>query len=506
MESSDQIRAGGHDEFFQFLPDGTLLKAGKKREIDFFVQLSDPSSKYYTENLLLKPFIPEFHGIVEQGKRQWIKMRNVNHGLSNVSFMDIKMGDRSYDEEADAVKQARQREKDERSTTAKHGFRIVGVVIKDNKGNVIANLAKKCNDLSIDKVPDQIKEFLKCNEREDINMEAAVYYLEKLKEIRGILLRSSTRGVIGSSIFFALSNTDNKYDMKLIDFAHVFPLPEGQRDTGYLKGLEALIEIFEGIVAPERRLGKSKGEGMGDDKLAGGHADSFRFLPDGILMKAGKKGEIEFFEEFSKSDGKYYLEMLLLRPYIPELYGIALEDGRQWIKMRNVNHGLSNVSFMDIKMGDKSYSPDDPPEKVKNQIERAKMTTSFEYGFRITGVTVRDDKGNIEYKLIKQYGQITIKTVVDIIKKFMMCNGRADVNREAIEYYVRKMKEILSLIESKITRCMIASSLFFVLSNTDNKFELKIIDFAHVFPMKEGEKDTGYIKGLKNLISIFEQL
>jgi len=506
MEHTDQIRAGGHDELFKFLHDGTLLKAGKKREIEFFMQLNDTTSKYYAENQLLLPYIPEFYGIIEQDGKQWIKMKNLNHGLNHVSFMDIKMGDRSYDEEADEIKRARHKVKDENSTTAKYGFRLIGMIIKDEKGNVTANLAKKLKGLTFEQVPEKIKEFLRCNGKKEINKEAVLHYIEKLKEIKELLYKSSTREIIGSSIFFALSNIDNNYTIKLIDFAHVYPLPQGKHDEGYLKGLEHLIKIFESILSSGKKLGKSKSEGKGDPRLAGGHVDSFRFLEDGTIMKAGKKGEIEFYEAFNQPEGIYYSEIQLLKLYIPEFYGIIEAEGRKWIKMKNINYGLNNVSFMDIKMGDKSYSPDDPPEKVKNQIERAKATTSFEYGLRITGVTIKDEKDNVTYKLIKQYGGMTIENVEDIIKKFLMCNGRESVNAEAAKFYVEKMEEILSLMEAKISRAMVASSLFFVLSNTDNKYELKIIDFAHVFPMKEGERDTGYIKGLKILIGIFKKL
>lgn len=238
--------------------------------------------------------------------------------------------------------------------------------------------------------------------------------------------------------------------------------------------------------------------------LAGGHADSFKFNKDGTLCKAGKKGEIAFYEEFNDKAGKYYPEMEILRPFCPVYHGIVEEGGKKWIKMQNATAGLTNVSFMDIKMGDKSYGPDATPEKIKSQEEKAKKTTSLEYGFRLTGMTVKDDKGANSFKLLKQYGELTYQQIPEFVEKLLKCNGKDKINVKACEYYIAKMKEILEIMEHKWSRLLIATSIFFVISNTDDKFDLKLIDFAHVHPCPPGERDTGFIKGVKHLITIFE--
>ncbi len=251
---------------------------------------------------------------------------------------------------------------------------------------------------------------------------------------------------------------------------------------------------------------KEKEKAKETEELAGGHKESFRFLPDGTLLKAGKKGELEFFGEFSQPNSPFYTELVLLKPYMPEFYGIVNLGGHKWIKMRNVNHGLTHVSYMDLKMGDKSYSPDDPPDKVQNQIQRAKESTSMEYGFRVTGVMIRDEKGAILYKLHKQFGEIGIEEFPGLVKKFLECNGRGSANQNAAKFYLKRMGELLTLFETKFTRYLIASSLFFVLSNTDNMYDLRVIDFAHVFPLEPGKRDEGFIKGLRSLTKIFNSV
>jgi len=251
---------------------------------------------------------------------------------------------------------------------------------------------------------------------------------------------------------------------------------------------------------------EAKKEVKKDDQLAGGHAGAFKFLPDGTLLKAGKKGEIAFYSDFNNPTSKYYSEMQLLKPYMPQFHGIVELDGKPWIKMQNLCANLTNVSFIDIKMGSQTYSPEDPPSKIANQQQRAKETTSFEYGFRITGVTIRDEHGTITFKIQKEFSGISIKDAKEILVKFLSCNGAKAPNKEAVLHYIEKIREILKLWENNISRMLIASSLFFVLSNTDNAYYLRIIDFAHAFPLEEGKKDFGFIKGLKSLIQILEEI
>ena len=244
---------------------------------------------------------------------------------------------------------------------------------------------------------------------------------------------------------------------------------------------------------------------MEKKSVVGGHPGVIRFMPDGTLLKAGKKTEFGFFEDMNDPKSKYHLEIQYLKPHIPEFYGFIEEDGKKWIKMKNITYGFNNVSFMDIKMGDKTYSPDDNPKKIQTQIDRAKITPSFKYGFRITGLNIKDEKNCESYRLVKDFNAVTYEKSHGLINKFLMCNGKTTINKEAVKYYIETIKQILNIIETKTTRIMIGSSLLFALSNTDNKYDLKAIDFAHVFPLEEGGKDTGYIKGLKSLIELFEK-
>lgn len=245
-------------------------------------------------------------------------------------------------------------------------------------------------------------------------------------------------------------------------------------------------------------------------ELAGGHADAFRFLPDGSMLKAGKKSELAFFRDLENKASPFAHENELLRPFMPEYLGIVNEGGKQWIHMHNITHGLTHCSFMDIKMNDLSYSPDDPADKVKKHIERDKLTTTAAYGMRITGFTIKDAKGEVAGRMIKEYEGTSLEDTCKNVEKFLRSNGAAKINKEATKYYIATMQRLKELFEKQLTRKFIASSLLFALSNLDNKFDVKLIDFAHVIPQPpvDGKpaRDQGYIKGLNTLIKVFSDV
>lgn len=74
----------------------------------------------------------------------------------------------------------------------------------------------------------------------------------ELKAILEFEKTISKRRKIGASLFFVLSNTDDKFLVKLIDFAHYYPLKEGEKDEGFIKGLESVIKEFEAILAENK--------------------------------------------------------------------------------------------------------------------------------------------------------------------------------------------------------------------------------------------------------------
>jgi hypothetical protein len=72
-------------------------------------------------------------------------------------------------------------------------------------------------------------------------------FIEKLREIEGWFAHQNSKRFYGSSLLFLYDGTaeDPKVDVRMIDFAHVWPIPPQEvpegRDEGYLKGLRSII-------------------------------------------------------------------------------------------------------------------------------------------------------------------------------------------------------------------------------------------------------------------------
>ncbi|XP_029352791.1 inositol-trisphosphate 3-kinase B isoform X2 [Echeneis naucrates] len=233
---------------------------------------------------VLRPYVPGYHGDVEKDGQKYNQMEDLLAEFEFPCVMDCKMGVRTYleDELTKARKKPSPRpdmyqkmievdpeaptpqENDQKavtkprymqwretiSSTATLGFRIEGVKKEDGTVN---------RDFKKTKTREQVSaafhEFVKGNK--DILND----YLTRLNEIRETLEISTffkTHEVIGSSLLFVHDNKRAKIWM--IDFGKTTPLPdgeelthraswvEGNREDGYLFGLDSLVEIVSSMV------------------------------------------------------------------------------------------------------------------------------------------------------------------------------------------------------------------------------------------------------------------
>ncbi len=248
-----------------------------------------------------------------------------------------------------------------------------------------------------------------------------------------------------------------------------------------------------------------KSKAKATEELAGGHVSNFKFLPDGTLLKRTVPCEIRFFQEISDKSAKYFAEREAINRFLPKFCGLEVVDGEKWIKMENVNFGLTFPSYIDVKMGTQTYAPDYPEEKRKRHQETDKKTTTPTHGLRLAGMVIKDAKGNTTFKLYKR--NVTADELPLTFRNLLTCNGAAKPNAEALAYYIKQCQDLLGFFEKTNKRYFVASSLFFVLSNIDNKYALKLIDFAHVNPIEDMglTRDEGFIFGLKSLLAILNK-
>ncbi|XP_071394707.1 inositol-trisphosphate 3-kinase B-like [Centroberyx affinis] len=237
---------------------------------------------------VLRPYVPGYHGDVEKDGQKYNQMEDLLAEFDFPCVMDCKMGVRTYleeeltkarkkpslrpdmyqkmievdpaaptpeEHEQQAVTKPRYMQwRETISSTATLGFRIEG--IKKEDGTVNRDFKKT---KTRDQVTTAFHDFVKGN-NDILNG-----YRSRLKDIRDTLEISpffKTHEVIGSSLLFV---HDNKGRAKvwMIDFGKTTPLPageelthraswvEGNREDGYLFGLNSLLDIISSTVTSE---------------------------------------------------------------------------------------------------------------------------------------------------------------------------------------------------------------------------------------------------------------
>ncbi|XP_040262113.1 inositol-trisphosphate 3-kinase C isoform X2 [Bufo bufo] len=233
----------------------------------------------------LQPFVPGYYGVIEKEGEIYNQMEDLLSEFESPSIMDCKMGVRTYLEEElvkarekpklrkdmydkmTAVDPNAPTEEEHRqgavlkprymqwretlSSTATLGFRIEG--IKRADGTCNTNFKKTKHR---EQVMRALEDFV------DGNKNILTNYLTRLKELRVELEKSEFfkhHEVVGSSLLF-VHDSSELAKVWMIDFGKTVRLPnkqtlnhrapwvEGNREDGYLWGLDNLINIFSDMV------------------------------------------------------------------------------------------------------------------------------------------------------------------------------------------------------------------------------------------------------------------
>ncbi|XP_074854957.1 inositol-trisphosphate 3-kinase A isoform X2 [Carettochelys insculpta] len=268
------VQLAGHTGSFKAAESGTILKRFSENEKECFeLLMKDP----------LCSCVPAFHGVVERDGEKYIQLDDLLADFEGPCVMDCKMGIRTYLEEE--LTKAREKPKlrkdmykkmievdplaptDEEnaqhavtkprymqwretiSSSANLGFRIEGIKRADGTCHTNFKTTK-----TREQVYQVFMEFMEGN-RTILN------YLRRLHDIRLILESSDffkRHEVIGSSLLF-VHDDSGRANVWLIDFGkttllpdgqtldHRIPWQEGNREDGYLLGLDNLINILDSI-------------------------------------------------------------------------------------------------------------------------------------------------------------------------------------------------------------------------------------------------------------------
>ncbi|XP_068601018.1 inositol-trisphosphate 3-kinase C [Brachionichthys hirsutus] len=265
------LQVVGHAGTFRVGDCGTLLKRFCEEERQCYLRLMEDT---------LRPFVPAYHGVVQQDEQDYNVMDNLLTNFNSPAIMDCKMGSRTYLEELllaqerprprkdmyekmvavepeaptaqerdqQAVLKSRyMRWRESLSSTTTLGFRIEGFRRANEECHTNFKRTK-----SRDQVMAALEGFVESNPH------IVRGYLRRLKQLRQVLEMSDffrAHEVVGSSLLFVHDWT-GRTGVWMIDFGKTMALPshltvdhrspwvEGNREDGYLWGLDNLIDIL----------------------------------------------------------------------------------------------------------------------------------------------------------------------------------------------------------------------------------------------------------------------
>jgi len=281
-------QVAGHGGILQ-LPNGTLIKGSNEVELNFYKAVKDlnlPLRKFMPE---CYNFDPEFQQIQEQylanKPGSFINMQNLLTNYHNPNVIDIKLGTRLYDDDADDMKKQKMIAMANNTTSAATGIQISALQIFDKPEQRIKKIGKTYGKmLTVENLPHALLRFfynitepvyknsIYSNEEEldksFLNREPSNYtvgffkaILAQIYELRDAAYNSHTR-IYGSSLCIIYETIEvareverrcqnpaeyvYPFSVHLIDFAHsTFVDPSLGEDQSLMTGLNNIIVIIE---------------------------------------------------------------------------------------------------------------------------------------------------------------------------------------------------------------------------------------------------------------------
>ena len=215
------------------------------RERQFY---SDVFSENVSEDLrALRPFLPKLLGIYAFDQMTYLILENVLRPFEYPCVIDIKLGRITYDCEATPEKIRRQIGKFQ--PAAEIGFQLLGWKTYRSSLQTYIYHDKRCaRSLSKDELVYALAHFFgapECDHRAVVR--AVVARLVALEEVMSKQYRFT---FIASSLLIVYDggadlSSGPKLDVRLVDFAHVFPTSTSdEADENFLFGLRHCIEYF----------------------------------------------------------------------------------------------------------------------------------------------------------------------------------------------------------------------------------------------------------------------
>lgn len=237
------------------------------------------------------------------------------------------------------------------------------------------------------------------------------------------------------------------------------------------------------------------------DTQTGGHVGGFRQAEEGQIMKKVGAPELEFYTVTLPATEH-------LADFAPQFFGTSKDGDDDFVIMEDLCRGYDKPCILDLKMGTTSAGEDAVGAKLEAMRAKDNQSTTVTLGMRFTGMRVWQQPTDTFERFNKSWGRkITEDTFDNGLKIFLNTGNK--VHYELIPRFLVELAKLDKYMSAQHDLRFYSSSILFIYdgANPDRPIRMKMIDFAHVFPIREeGGLDDGYLKGLKDLIVRFKRL
>lgn len=458
-----------------------IAKPFTKREHQVYEALQDSP---------LKDVIPKFHGVREDGDKEYLILGDITAGFSSPCFLDLKLGIRHFDIGSSAAKRKKTEAKQKGSTTVLVGLRLIeaqmrkdGEIVKEwNRQQGLKFTEIQLEQMCHEFIPGALKE----------------QFIEAINKCYNGLeaMTDANPGfrMYSSSVLVAYDGDEpTEVRVLLADFqhTHIDIRKEGhdpdddEFDDGVLKGLSELLNFAEDDDDDLKKYEQENGIKYTIVEDDDEHARIKKCVVQPGDHKCILRPRVD-----AEAEAYTRLQQTSLREHIPILYSV--QNG--FIIVEDICANFTSPCIMDFRLASKNSEPDGEKEEDNSP-----------QGLRILGGGIFKDKKMVKVWKRDECEQMDTDAIKEAYDEFLPDELRDKV-KEMIETIKKAYQQTVK--DNPGFRIYGASILIAYDGDDESKeprivisgFENTHIDIgAEGYSTKKADYDDGFIKGIDSL-------